>query len=64
LGEAARNQPAMFEYCRAHVVHITASSPLGWGDRPGRLRGGEDEVILLEGPAAAAIARRRGCASA
>jgi len=56
-------QPALVEYCRAHGIHVTAYSPLGSGDRPGRLREG-DELVLLDDPVVAGIAGRVGCTPA
>ena len=56
-------QPELFEYCGAHGIHMTAYSPLGSGDRPGRLRD-ENELVLLDDTVVAGIAARIGCTPA
>jgi alcohol dehydrogenase (NADP+) len=56
-------QPAMLEFCSKNGVHLTAYSPLGSPDRPPGLKA-EDEPVILEDPAIAAIAERHGATPA
>jgi len=56
-------QPVLLADCTAAGVHITAYSPLGSGDRPAALKGG-DEPVLLDNPVIGAIAAEHGCSAA
>jgi alcohol dehydrogenase (NADP+) len=56
-------QPQLLADCAAAGVHVTAYSPLGSGDRPARLKGA-DEPVLLENPVIGAIAAEHGCSPA
>jgi len=56
-------QRAMVEFCAAHGIGLTAYSPLGSPDRPETMKA-EDEPVLLEDAAVAAIAARHGCSPA
>lgn len=49
-------QPGMLEFCDKNDIHLTAYAPLGSGDRPERMRG-PDDPVLLEEPALAEIAQ-------
>lgn len=56
-------QPVLLADCAAEGVHITAYSPLGSSDRPARLKGA-DEPVLLNNPVIGAIAAEYGCSPA
>jgi alcohol dehydrogenase (NADP+) len=56
-------QPALLAWCKVHDVHLTAYSPLGSPDRPGRLQAG-DAPVLLEDPVVRGIAEQRGATPA
>jgi alcohol dehydrogenase (NADP+) len=56
-------QPALLAWCAAQGVHLTAYSPLGSPDRPGRLQA-EQAPVLLEDPVVRGIAERHGAAPA
>jgi len=49
-------QPQLLESCRRHGVLLTGYSPLGSPDRPERVRG-EADPVLLEDPVVAEVAR-------
>ncbi|MEM8882814.1 MAG: aldo/keto reductase [Planctomycetota bacterium] len=56
-------QPALLDYANQNGVVLTGYSPLGSGDRPERLRG-EEEVMVLQDPLVAVVAERNGCTPA
>jgi alcohol dehydrogenase (NADP+) len=49
-------QPAMLEFCRENVIHLTAYAPLGSADRPSRLKV-DGEPVLMEEETIREIAR-------
>jgi len=56
-------QNALVAYCNQHGIHITAYSPLGSGDRPGRLKK-ENDPQLFEDPTIREIADKHLCSMA
>ena len=56
-------QRELVDFCRENGIHLTAYSPLGSRDRPGRLKK-EDEPDLLENRTIGNIAENHGCTPA
>lgn len=56
-------QQELVDFCGEHGIHVTAYSPLGSGDRPGGMKA-NDEPVLLDEPAIAAIAERHAVSPA
>ncbi|MEB3221781.1 MAG: aldo/keto reductase [Candidatus Sericytochromatia bacterium] len=56
-------QPGLVAWCEAHGVHLTAYSPLGSPDRPGRQQA-DAAPVLLEDPVVRGIAVQRGASPA
>ncbi|MEB3327658.1 MAG: aldo/keto reductase [Candidatus Sericytochromatia bacterium] len=56
-------QPALVAWGQAHGVHLTAYSPLGSPDRPGRLQGA-GAPVLLEDPVVCGLAEQHGATPA
>lgn len=56
-------QPRMLDFCQGNDIYLTAYSPLGSKDRPAQFKA-QDEPVLLEDPAVAAVAERHAATPA
>jgi alcohol dehydrogenase (NADP+) len=56
-------QRALVDYCAANNILVTGYSPLGSMDRPERLKG-ENEIIILEDPVISEIAKKHKATAA